>query len=166
MSTFDRFASCMIPADDVARFQEIQEIAAKARTQSQNFLTCHATCGLCQAGVRQGQVRKHLVEAKEQMMDIEAQTSPSSPSVRRQRLLLVQGKVRLKEEEDEAAEKARIPCSLRCERLVPYRWVAVPEDRLEKKRLAEKRCGLGNASPLDSASTSDAPQAAVVPREL
>ncbi|CAE7217985.1 ADK2 [Symbiodinium sp. CCMP2592] len=65
--------------DDVARFQEIQEIAAKA-------------------GVRQGQVRKHLVEAKEQMMDIE-------------------GKVRLKEEEDEAAEK----------------------DRLEKKRLAEKR---------------------------
>lgn len=65
--------------DDVARFQEIQEIAAKA-------------------AIRQGQVRKHLVEAKEQMMDIE-------------------GKVRLKEEEDEAAEK----------------------DRLEKKRLAEKR---------------------------
>ena len=28
---------------------------------------------LClQAGIRQGQVRKHLVEAKEQMMDIEA----------------------------------------------------------------------------------------------
>ncbi|CAE7239440.1 ADK2 [Symbiodinium sp. CCMP2592] len=119
VSTVDRFASCMIPADDVARFQEIQEIAAKALTQSQDCLTWHATChGLCQAGVRQGQVRKHLVEAKEQMMDIEAQTSPSSPSLRRLRLLLlVQGKVRLKEEEDEAAEK----------------------DRLEKKRLAEKR---------------------------
>ena len=72
---------------------------------------------LClQAAIRQGQVRKHLVEAKEQMMDIEAPddaVSTFSLSSSAMTSCFVQGKVRLKEEEDEAAEKARIPAQHR-----------------------------------------------------